>query len=70
MAELSGRQYDYDSKGRRKIEPKDVYKKRCGKSPDRADALLLAYFSGEGMAFPDDIRDAMRQEELSSGNRI
>ena len=64
MAELSGRQYDYDSKGRRKIEPKDVYKKRCGKSPDRADALLLAYFSGEGMAFPDDIRDAMRQRRV------
>ena len=34
MAELSGRQYDYDSKGRRKIESKNDYKKRCGKSPD------------------------------------
>ena len=64
MAELSGRQYDYDSKGRRKIEPKDVYKKRCGKSPDRADALLLTYYQGGGMAFPDDIRDAMRQRRV------
>ena len=64
MAELSGRQYDYDSKGRRKIESKDVYKKRCGKSPDRADALLLTYYQGGGMAFPDDIRDAMRQRRV------
>lgn len=60
MAELSGRQYGYDSRGRRKIEPKDEYKKRCGKSPDRADALLLAYFQGTGTALPDEVRDAMR----------
>jgi hypothetical protein len=34
MAELAGRQYSYDHQGRRKIESKDEYKKRCGKSPD------------------------------------
>lgn len=60
MAELSGRQYGYDNKGRRKIEPKDEYKKRNGKSPDRADALLLCYFDGAGQAFPEDIRNQMR----------
>ena len=44
MQELSGRQADYDTKGRRKIEPKKEFKKRIGRSPDRADALLLAYY--------------------------
>jgi phage terminase large subunit len=60
MAELSGRRYDYDNKGRRKIESKDVYKKRCGKSPDKADAILLTYFQGAGITFPDEIRAQMR----------
>ena len=70
MQQLSSRQYTYDNKGRRKIESKQTYKDRCGHSPDDADSLLLCFFSGTGTSFPDDIRDAMRQEELSSGNRI
>jgi phage terminase large subunit len=44
MQELAGRQYDYDTKGRRKIEAKKDFKKRIGRSPDRADALLLCYY--------------------------
>lgn len=44
MQELAGRQYDYDTKGRRKIEPKKEFKKRIGHSPDRADALLLCFY--------------------------
>ena len=60
MAELSGRQYGYDNKGRRKIESKDDYKKRNGKSPDRADALLLTFFDGSGTQFPDEIRKQMQ----------
>jgi phage terminase large subunit len=47
MIELSGRLYDYDSKNRKRVEPKDDYKKRNGgKSPDHADALLLTYYKG------------------------
>jgi phage terminase large subunit len=45
MAELSGRLYDYDKRGRRKVEPKKQFKERYGKSPDKADALLLAYYT-------------------------
>jgi phage terminase large subunit len=59
MAELSGRQYAYDHQGRRKIESKDDYKKRCGRSPDEADALLLCYYDGTGIIFPDEIREQM-----------
>jgi phage terminase large subunit len=44
MKELSGRLYGYDKIGRRKIESKDEYKKRFGKSPDKADALVLCYY--------------------------
>ena len=50
MEELSQRQYGYDKKGRRKIEPKDDFKKRLGRSPDKADALLLCYYETEGNA--------------------
>jgi phage terminase large subunit len=44
MRELSGRLYGYDKIGRRKIEAKDEYKKRFGKSPDKADALALCFY--------------------------
>jgi hypothetical protein len=45
MQELSGRLYGYDKLGRRKIEAKDEYKKRFGKSPDKADALVMCYYT-------------------------
>jgi len=44
MEELAGRKYSYDKIGRRKVEPKDEFRKRYGRSPDKADALLLAYY--------------------------
>jgi phage terminase large subunit len=44
MEELSGRKYGYDKIGRRKVEPKDDFRKRYGRSPDKADALLLCYY--------------------------
>lgn len=45
MAELAGRQYRYTSDDRRKIEAKADFKKRYGRSPDKADALLLCFYS-------------------------
>lgn len=42
--ELISREYTIDNKGRRQVEPKDRYKKRYGKSPDLADAVLLAFY--------------------------
>ena len=50
MAELSGRQYKYDNKGRRKIEAKEDFKKRLGRSPDKADALLLCFYESHAGA--------------------
>jgi phage terminase large subunit len=47
--ELAGRLYDFDNKGRRKIESKKEYKKRFGKSPDKADGLLLCFYRGNRM---------------------
>jgi hypothetical protein len=46
MTELSGRLYEYDKRGRRKVESKKAFKERFKKSPDKADALLLAYYTG------------------------
>jgi len=46
LQELGGRLYDYDKIGRRKIEPKKKFKERFGRSPDKADALLLCYYTG------------------------
>jgi phage terminase large subunit len=47
MNELSTRQYGYDKKNRRMIEPKDEFKKRYKRSPDKADALLLCFYNKE-----------------------
>jgi hypothetical protein len=44
LAQLIAPRYKPDASGRVKIEPKDDTKKRLGRSPDDADALLLAYF--------------------------
>ncbi len=59
MRELSGRQYSYDNKGRRKIEPKKEYKKRAKKSPDKADALILTFYQGGRIIMSDEARAAM-----------
>jgi hypothetical protein len=60
MTELSGRLYDYDKRGRRKVEPKKLFKERFGKSPDKADALLLTYYTGYNhTAIPKEYQDQM-----------
>jgi phage terminase large subunit len=46
IQELGARLYDYDRIGRRKIESKKDFKKRFGRSPDKADALLLCFYTG------------------------
>jgi hypothetical protein len=45
-AQLLWPRWFLDSKGRIQVEPKDDIIKRCGRSPDNADALLLAYYNG------------------------
>lgn len=45
IAQLSGRRYKFTPKGKLTIESKDDYKKRNdGQSPDRADALVMAFY--------------------------
>lgn len=45
VAQLIEPKWKLDSRGRIQIEPKDETKARIGRSPDQADALLLAYYS-------------------------
>lgn len=54
FAELSAPNYEImDSLGKIKIEPKEKVKQRLGRSPDRAEALLLAFAGGDWAAsFP------------------
>ncbi|MEV7006838.1 hypothetical protein [Streptosporangium sp. NPDC051022] len=44
VAQLLEPQWELDPKGRIKVEPKEDIIERLGRSPDNADALLLAYF--------------------------
>lgn len=45
-AQLLQPRWDLDTKGRILVEPKDKIRDRTGRSPDNADALLLAYYNG------------------------
>ncbi len=64
IQQLSGRQYAFDNDGRKKIEPKEIYKKRMGKSPDEADALLMCYYD---VAVPRQ-KSIVRVRELDTVN--
>lgn len=44
IAQLTAPKYSLDSRGRVKVEPKAETRKRLGRSPDDADALLLAFY--------------------------
>lgn len=44
LAQLTAPKYKLDSRGRVKVEPKADTKERLGRSPDDADALLLAFY--------------------------
>lgn len=45
LMELSSRKWIMDSKGRRGVESKDSYKKRGYRSPDKADATILCFYT-------------------------
>jgi len=56
--ELTSRKWRLDRRGRRCVESKDEYKKRGNKSPDLADAIILAFYRhGKIATFRED--DAM-----------
>jgi hypothetical protein len=60
MSDLSSRLYDYDTKGRRKVESKDNFKERYSRSPDKGDALLLCFYQG-GVDIGNKLRQQMRK---------
>lgn len=53
--ELLSRKYFIDEKGRRRIERKDDFKKRFGRSPDSADAFLLCFWNVNQINIPDNL---------------
>jgi hypothetical protein len=63
--------YEHDLKGRIKVEPKDEVRKRIGRSPDNADALLLAFYKPKAAA-SDWFETAMRADryQLSAGGLL
>ena len=48
IGELATLRYRYDSRGRLLMESKENMKKRNGRSPDKADALMLAFLDDRG----------------------
>ena len=52
VAQLIAPRYARDSSGRIKVERKEETKSRLGRSPDDADALLLAYFDPGSLTDP------------------
>jgi PBSX family phage terminase large subunit len=54
LEEVSSRHFTYTSDERRKVESKNDYKKRTGKkSPDIADALILAFYQPRAVGTPN-----------------
>jgi phage terminase large subunit len=43
LADLAAPLYKIDSRGRRVVEAKDATKRRLGRSPDRADAVVMLF---------------------------
>lgn len=50
VTQLTAPKYGLDASGRIVVEPKEETKKRIGRSPDNADALLLAFYAAPGGA--------------------
>lgn len=55
LMELSTRQWGQDSKGKRRVESKNEYKKRGFRSPDIADACIICYAVPSNFITIDDI---------------
>lgn len=69
IAELTMPRYEIvDSSGRLKIEKKDDIRERLGRSPDIADALLLAFFDGTGNAETPDPSTAFKGADLTQSS--
>ncbi len=61
VAQLGSIKWALDSKGRIKIESKDDMKKRGLPSPDRADAVVMAFARGGGISLPTAAKDRAKR---------
>lgn len=66
ISQLAGLRYQHDARGRIKIESKEDARKRGVKSPDRAEAVMLAFAPRNWV---DDLAEAMGQGMSWSGSR-
>ena len=66
LAQLAGLRYEHDARGRIKIESKEDARKRGVKSPDRAEAIMLAFAPRSRL---DDVAQAISQGMSWSGSR-
>jgi len=59
--------YSFDLRGRRKVERKEDTKKRLGRSPDRADAVLMAFDFDPSTADEERVIAASERKAFSAG---
>jgi hypothetical protein len=73
VTELTTMRLRFDSRGRRKLEDKDAYKKRTGRSPDYSDALFHAFATdviGAGAIASSDEAPVERRGALAGSVRV
>jgi hypothetical protein len=54
-------EWSLDAAGRRVVEPKDITKRKCGRSPDSMDSLHLAWYTGIEFEAPPVIDEPPRR---------
>jgi hypothetical protein len=64
VGQLSTRKYRITSKGKIKLESKEDMKKRGLRSPDRADAVVLAFAPTRKGALPEDLKKLLKGASL------
>lgn len=70
VAQLVAPTYRLDSSGRIKVERKEDLKERIGKSPDDADALLLAFYRGKRLGLAYDTDDEIPPATAPDGSPL
>ena len=67
LAELAAPKYKFTSRGQWALEPKEETKKRLGYSPDKADAVVLAFAEAGARPLDASIRDMFRRASFYGG---
>lgn len=70
ISELASLRYEYNARGKIKLEPKAETKKRVGRSPDSADAALLGWAVAHGPARPRPRRLDASMSYVSVGDEM